>query len=175
MTCIKECKENIYHHVICDYTSNDNYIYSPDLNNTCKRDTLVGIFPENCEICQLLVDCCASNKNNCCNRSDTRIPTTFPTSQPTQLCNGEQETFYYDKQDSCYFFENQNTDISKNVENSMICCSNMRTECCIFKTVQVFSSMGIIILILSSFICFISTEKKTKIHSEHKLNKICPV
>ena len=175
MSCINECNENIYHHVLCDYT-HDNYIYYPNIYNTCKRDTLVGVFPENCEICQLLVDCCASNKNNCCDRSDTRIPTSLPTSQPTQLCNDVQQTFYYDESESCYFFEKQNTDISKNENNQMICCSNMRSDCCVFKTVEVFTTLGIVILFILSFICFkLLYEKKTKIHTEYILKKITPV
>lgn len=173
MSCIKECNKKTYYNVICDYTYN-NYIYSPNLNNTCKRDTLVGVFPNSCEICQLAVDCCANTKNNCCKRGDTRIPTSLPTLQPTQLCNGEN-TFYYES-NSCYFFEKQDTDISKNVNDQMICCSNMRSECCVFKKVQVFTTMGVIILIIFSFICYsLVYEKKTKIHSENKVNKITPI
>lgn len=157
----------------CNYYSNNGFYYEEAPLITCHRDNIQQIYPT-CERCWTgFIDCCADNKEDCCIRSKTSYPTITPTAVPTPLC---PINHYFQKNEKCNFLELQNTDISYNDENSMVCCTNDRSKCCPFNYYILYIMFGIIGTFLLIVIIFIIRDtKNTKINPETKLRNIVSV
>lgn len=146
MSCLQKCNKKEHYFVYCNYDYN-GYTYTPRTDNTCQRDNIESYFPEDCDICKEVVDCCADDRTGCCQRSNTALPTTYPTSQPTTLC-GNEPVHYLQESEMCNFLETRNKDITKLFDNSMMCCSSKRIECCHIKTTEIWIGFA-------SFITFV--------------------
>jgi len=174
MSCLQNCKKKEYYHINCNFDYN-GYQYENSID-TCQRDNLDVIFPENCDICKTVVDCCADNINNCCKRSSTSLPSSYPTSQPTILCN-TGEPRYLQKSEMCGFLEIRNKDITKKFDDSMMCCSEKRNECCIIKSNEIFIGFGCFVLFILLCVYFHLRTPNSSIHIQPNVsilnNKSC--
>jgi len=126
----------IFERINCNFTIRYiHYICNPI--NTCKRN-------------DNLYDCCASNISNCIiEQFDFQ---TSPTIKPTILTNVESECEntcnIAPRTNQCYWFENQNLNISCINKHGNFCCSHERNECCQVNIIQTYIIFGSVILIL---------------------------
>jgi len=176
MTCLNNTicgnKQHFYYEW-CNYNSNNGFYYEEAPIITCRRDSIQKLYPS-CKNCWSgFIDCCADNKEDCCLKSTTSYPTTTPTSIPSTLC---AENYYFQKDEKCNFLEIQNTDISYNNENSMVCCVNDRNKCCPFNYSILYGIFGVIgVSLLIMFVFVLRDTKNKKINPETKLRNILSV
>ena len=147
MTCLNNsiCPAN-YTHIyfkFCNY-ADSNYQYYPNPRITCSREDIYDYFGTDCVNCHMVVDCCYSiSQDECCDTM-TLPPTSVPTMDP---CNLNCKTSF--RFDSCYFFENQNTDISCiDNDGQFLCCDNERSKCCVNDPYIVYGTAASIALVL---------------------------
>ena len=175
-TCLTNemCKggKNKYYFQWCIYHK-DNYNYSPNYNISCHPEERINIYTS-CESCWKWTDCCADSPEECCIKEYyTFPPTNSPTLSPYSEClqNGCNKEFHLDK---CNIFENIDNNIACNTGDIIRCCSNDRSQCCVFKTKEVFGSLGLVFILLSLSLWFFMNQKN-KVSPELKFNKITPV
>jgi|TARA_R110002074_G_scaffold357555_1_gene529779 hypothetical protein len=161
-------KKNKYYNQWCIYYM-DNYNYSPNYTISCHPEERINIYT-NCESCWKWTDCCADSPEECCIREFYSYP---PTSSPTlhPCSDGCDKKYQFDK---CNVFEKINTKNTCESGDNIQCCSNDRTDCCIFRTTEVFGSMFLIIIILLLSI-YMMIRDKYKINSEIISKKINPI
>jgi hypothetical protein len=165
-------KKNKYYFQWCIYHK-DNYNYSPNYNISCHPEERIKIYTS-CSTCWKWTDCCANSPEECCIKEFYTFP---PTNQPTLspysecLLTGCTKEFTMDK---CNIFENINNNIACNAGDVIKCCSNNKRQCCIFKTTEVFGTLGLVLIFVCLILLFLLKEKK-KIIPELKLNKINPI
>jgi hypothetical protein len=146
-----------------------NYNYSPNYTISCHPERIDRTYPS-CNNCWKWTDCCADSPEECCIRDFyTYPPTNSPTLHPCS--DGCDKKYHFDK---CNVFEKINTKITCELGDNIQCCSDNRTDCCIFKKGEVFGSMFLIIIILGLSI-YMMMRDKYKINSEIISKKINPI
>ena len=170
MRCVKGGKINI---IFNGVYHKDNYNYSPNYNISCHPEERINKYTS-CESCWKWTDCCADSPEECCIKEYyTFPPTNSPTLSPYSEClqNGCTKEFHLDK---CNIFEKIDDNTACNLGDTIKCCSSDRSQCCIFKTKEVFGSLGLVFILLSLSLWFFMNQKN-KVSPELKFNKITPV
>jgi len=139
-TCLSE---QIFNRINCNFTV-AHVKYSCNSTVTCKR--LDGLY-----------DCCTSNIAYCTIQLLVfqSLPTIKPTIKPTILPNMfdacEKTCNLTPSTNKCYWYENQNIDMSCINKHNKFCCSYRHDECCQTNITSAYVIYGLLIFLLSLF------------------------